>query len=149
MEWLTWNVRLWRPTRSPVHPIQPFIRCKREINAIRLTNMLAITMAASAAPLDAASSTFPYLLLKEIKEKKCKILPHICINCVNHVRLTDVGKAVLCWLSRHPDVSAKTLYNKTVNSPQNVKSLSVLSPCIGSWNWCFYHLSSMISPYYD
>ena len=28
----------------------------------------------------------------------------------------------------------KTLYNKTVNSPQNVKSLSVLSPGIVSWN---------------
>ena len=31
-------------------------------------------------------------------------------------------------------VVSKTLYNKTVNSPQNVKSLSVLSPGIGSWN---------------
>ena len=28
----------------------------------------------------------------------------------------------------------KTLYNMIVNSPQNVKSLSVLSPGIGSWN---------------
>ena len=28
----------------------------------------------------------------------------------------------------------KTLYNRTINSPQNVKSLSVLSPGIGSWN---------------
>ena len=46
-------------------------------------------------------------------------------------------------------MTAKTLYNKIVNSPQNVKSLSVLSPGIGSWNQCFYHLSSMILPDYD
>ena len=31
-------------------------------------------------------------------------------------------------------VLPETLYNKIVNPPQNVKSLSVLSPGIGSWN---------------
>ena len=31
-------------------------------------------------------------------------------------------------------VLSNTLYDKIVNSPQNVKSLSVLSPGIGSWN---------------
>ena len=35
---------------------------------------------------------------------------------------------------QNTQVISKTLYNKTVNSPQNVKSLSVLSPGIGSWN---------------
>ena len=50
---------------------------------------------------------------------------------------------VACWM-----VSSKTMYNRTVNSPQNVKSLSVLSPGIGSWNafaiyqvW-FYHITT-------
>ena len=43
----------------------------------------------------------------------------------------------------------KTVYNKIVDSPKNMKSLSVLSPGIGGWNQCFYHLSSMILPYYD
>ena len=43
----------------------------------------------------------------------------------------------------------KIIYNKMVGSTQNVKSLSALSPGIGGWNQCYYHLSSMILPYYD
>ena len=45
-------------------------------------------------------------------------------------------------------VFAKTLYNKTVNSPQNVKSLSVLSPGIAGttafaiYQVWFYHITT-------
>ena len=64
---------------------------------------------------------FHIWLLEKKLDLSCAIV------CDTGLALPSIGSACLV-------VIAKTLYNKTVNSPQNVKSLSVLSPGIGSWN---------------
>ena len=47
--------------------------------------------------------------------------------------LTQV-KSILYVSLYHVFILSKTMYNKIVNSPQNVKSLSVLSPGSEIWN---------------